>query len=435
MWLATTVPVRAGTPHYVFAHYMVCYATYGATIQGYEHDIQDAQAAGIDGFALDLGDYDDPAQVYYNTNTALMYAAAEQLGTGFKLFFSLEITNPPTIIDLISTYAGRTNTFRYGTKVVVSTFGQNQVDWSNRVFAPLQSNGISVFFVPHFWPNPIQELPTYQDGVGILNTYSNILNGLFWFGAAGLPAELVQCNSNYNAAVHQVGKLFMASASPSYWGNVQYSIGRRYFEFDGGEGTVMQWQGIITNQPDWVEITTWNDFNESTYISPVSNPGQYEAQVQVPVRYSHAGYLELAKRYIAWYKTGVPPATNDDALFYFYRTHSTNLVASATNDVPVTWFVGDVADVIYNTLFLTAPAQLNVLSGTNSATYSLGTGLQQVRTPFAPGTQTFTLTRNGAQVLSVQGPPILSQITNYDYFTASGYAYALQAPGNFSAKP
>jgi glucan endo-1,3-alpha-glucosidase len=227
----------------------------------------------------------------------------------------------------------------------------------------------------------------------------------------------------------------MASASPSYWGNVQYSIGRRYFEFDGGEGTVMQWQGIITNQPDWVEITTWNDFNESTYISPVSNPGQYEAQVQVPMRYSHAGYLELAKRYIAWYKTGVPPATNDDALFYFYRTHSTNLVASATNDVPVTWFVGDVADVIYNTLFLTAPAQLNVLSGTNSATYSLGTGLQQVRTPFAPGTQTFTLTRNGSRVLSVQGPPILSQITNYDYFTASGYAYALQAPGNFSAKP
>ena len=197
----------------------------------------------------------------------------------------------------------------------------------------------------------------------------------------------------------------------------------------------MQWQAIIANQPDWVEITTWNDFNESTYISPISNPGQYEAQVQVPMRYSHAGYLELAKRYIAWYKTGVPPATNQDALFYFYRTHSTNLAASATNDIPVTWFFGDVADVIYNTLFLTAPAQLNVVSGTNSVTYSLGAGLQQVRTPFAPGTQTFAVTRNGTPVLSVQGPPILSQITNYDYFPASGFAYGLPAPGNLTAKP
>jgi hypothetical protein len=113
-------------------------------------------------------------------------------------------------------------------------------------------------------------------------------------------------------------------------------------------------------------------------------------------------------------------------LFYFYRIHSMNLVA--TNDTPVANLIGDVADVIYNTLFLAAPAQLNVTSGTNSVTYSLAAGLQQVRTPFAPGAQTFTLSRNGTQVLSVQGPPILSVITNYDYFPASGYAYGPVIP-------
>ena len=430
----TTSTARAGTPHYVFAHYMVCYSDYGATVQGYEHDIQDAQAAGLDGFALDMPEWNG-TDWYYTNNCELMYKAAEQLGTGFKLFFSVEMTNTTSIVEMITHFAHRTNTFYYNGKLVVSTFGQNNANWQNGVFSQLQSNGISVFFAPFFWSTPVEELPSYQDGMGILNTYSNLLNGLFLFGAAGLPYELVQCNSNYTAAVHQAGKLFMASASPSYWGSVQNSIGRRYFEFDGGEGTVMQWQGIIANQPDWVEITTWNDFNESTYISPISNPGIYQSGLQVPVRYSHAGYLELAKRYIAWYKTGVPPATNKDALFYFYRTHSTNLVASATNDVPVAWFLGDVADVIYNTLFLTAPAQLKVVSGTNSATYSLGAGLQQVRTPFAPGAQIFTLTRNGTQVLSAQGPPILSQITNYDYFTASGFTYGLPVPINLNANP
>lgn len=420
---------NAANPHYVFAHYMVCFASYGATLQGYEQDIRDAQAAGIDGFALDEGAYDDPTQPYYNNNIALMYNAAEQLNTGFKLFFSVELTNTASIVDMISTYAGRTNTLRYQNKVVVSTFGQNSLNWSEGVFAPLEKKGISVFFVPHFWPNPVQELPTYQDGVGILQTYSNILNGLFWFGAAGLPSQLVDCNSNYNLAVHQNHKLFMASVSPHYWGWGQYTIGRRYFEFDGGEGTVTQWQGIIASQPDWVEITTWNDFNESTYISPVINPSQYEPQLATPFRYSHNGFLELSKQYISLYKTGQQQISlTNDALFYFYRTHSTNLVASDTNDPPVTWLIGDVADVIYNTLFLTAPAQLVVVSGTNSVTNSLAAGVQQVRTPFSAGAQSFTLIRNGVTVLYAPGPPILSQIVNYDYFPASGFAYGLLPP-------
>ena len=91
--------------------------------------------------------------------------------------------------------------------MVVSTYGQGNVDWSNGVFAPLQAKGISVFFVPFFWPNPVTELPTYQDGVGILNTYSNLLKGLFLFGASGLPYELVQCNSNYTAGRASGGEI------------------------------------------------------------------------------------------------------------------------------------------------------------------------------------------------------------------------------------
>jgi glucan endo-1,3-alpha-glucosidase len=436
-------PVRAAAPHYVFAHYMVCYSTYGDNIQGYMQDIQDAQAAGIDGFALDMGAYDDPTQPYYNKNVAYIYAAAANVNTNFKLFFSVEFTNTAAIVSLISSYASRPNTFYQGTNVVVSTYGQNAtlkpgdggVDWAKGVFAPLQQQGISVYFVPFFWPNPVTELPTYSQEAGVVNSYSNLVNGLFLFGAAGLPYQLANCNSNYTLAAHQGGKIFMASATPGYWGCGQYENDRRYFEFDGGEGTVLQWQSIIANQPDWVEITTWNDFGENTYLSPLNDPEQYNSALVTPHRYCHAGFTDLTRRYISWYKTGVPPATNQDALYYFYRTHSTNLIASATNDIPITLFHGDVADVIYNTLFLTAPARLQVISGTNSANYSLGAGLQQVRTPFAPGPQTFTLTRNSNTVVSVQGPPILAAITNYDYFTASGYAYGLMPPTNMVAHP
>ncbi len=146
----------------------------------------------------------------------------------------------------------------------------------------------------------------------------------------------------------------MASCSPTYWGCNQTTAGRSYFDTLGGEGLVNEWNWIIQHQPDWVEIVTWNDFSEGTYTSPISNPGQYEAQIQMPVRYSHAGYLELSKRYISWYKTGVPPAIDQDALYYFYRIHSKNAIA--TNDIPVTYFMvgsapGIIQDAIYHTLF------------------------------------------------------------------------------------
>ena len=126
VFLAFARPALAAGPHYVFAHYMVCYSDYGQSIAGYEHDIQDAQAAGIDGFALDVGDYDDPAQTYYNTNIFLMYAAAEQLSNGFKLFFSVDMgDNTNAIVDMIHTYANRTNSFHYQGRLVVSSFCGN----------------------------------------------------------------------------------------------------------------------------------------------------------------------------------------------------------------------------------------------------------------------------------------------------------------------
>jgi len=132
LWSA--FPATAAAPHYVFAHYMVCYATYGdfgpdtnSTIAGYKRDIQDAQAAGIDGFVLNMNAYNDPTQMYYNTRVAEIYEAAEQLGTGFKLFFSVNYAGESNVVNMVETYAQRTNSFRYNGKLVLSAYGENNV--------------------------------------------------------------------------------------------------------------------------------------------------------------------------------------------------------------------------------------------------------------------------------------------------------------------
>ena len=416
--------------HLVFAHYMVCFATYGETVDAYKREIQEAQAAGIDGFALNVGAWDD-VQLYYKTRVALMYNAAEQLGTGFKLFFSVDFENATNTVAMVESYASRTNTFRYQNRIVLSSYGHNDVpskgwvgvDWTNAIVGKLKQDGYPVFFIPYFFSDPVQELPDYSCAQNVLQKYGNLLDGVFLFTAAGLPAQLASCNSNYNAAVHAASKPFMASVAPTYWGCGQTSIGRRYFEFSGGEGLIAQWGAIITNQPDWVEICTWNDFNESTYISPVNNPGQYSADLQSPVRYCHAGYANICKYFINLYKTGVNATNDNDAFFYFYRTHPKSAVASNTNEVPVTWFIGSVTDTVYASVFLTAPAVLEVNSGGLRSTNSLSAGASSVETPFSPGPQQFTLTRSNQTLLSIQGPDILSQIQVYDFFTASGSIY------------
>jgi len=422
--------VVAATPHYVFAHYMVCFSTYGQTLDGYKRDIQEAQAAGLDGFALNVGAW-DATQVYYQTNVALMYAAAEQLGTGFKLLFSVNFGGESNVVDMVRSYADRTNSFRYNGRIVLSAWGGNNVplagwtglDWTNSIIGELKKEGIPIFFTPFFYSNPVNELPNYGNATELLGRYGNLLDGLFVWTAAGLPPQLAACNADYAKAVHLAGKTIMGSVCATYWGMSQYGLSRRYYEFDGGEGLALQWNAIITNQPDWVEICTWNDFNESTYISPIEDPGVYEAQLQTPRRYSHKGYLELSKRFITWYKTGQPPTIENDAVYYFYRTHPKDLVAANTNDVWVGWRTGVVADTLYTTVFLIGPAQLEINSGGNWTTNILSAGQHQLRTPFSPGPQQLTLRRNGVAVISAQGPDILATIQAYDFFTASGYAY------------
>lgn len=436
---AALLSAEAASPHLVFAHYMVCFATYGESIDGYKREIQEAQAAGIDGFALNVGAWDDP-QAYYKTRVSLMYNAAEQLATGFKLFFSVDFENASNTVAMVEQFAGRTNSFRYAGKLVLSSYGHNDVpamgwtgvDWTNAIIGKLTKDGYPVFFVPHFFPSPVQELPGYSDAQSILRKYGNLLDGLFLFVAAGLPPQLAQCNSNYTAAVHGVQKLSMASVAPHYWGCVQASLGRRYFESDGGEGLALQWSSIITNQPDWVEIVTWNDWNESTYLCPIDDPSQYFSGAQTPKRYCHGGYLELSKHYISWYKNGVEPPINHDALFCFYRTHSKTAVASNTNDLPVTWFIGNVQDTSYSSVLLLAPASLEIRSGATATTNTLAGGLHHVRVPFSSGPQSFTLRRNGVQLLSIRGSDILSNIVNYDFFPFTTHGqYPPTPPNNF----
>lgn len=106
-------------------------------------DISKAQAAGIDGFALNIA-----SQTPYTiTQLNNAYTAAEQ--KAFKLFLSFDYAaqgpwSAATVVSTINTYAVKAAQFKVSTKALVSTFEGpgNAADWTN-----IKSQ-TSIFFLP-----------------------------------------------------------------------------------------------------------------------------------------------------------------------------------------------------------------------------------------------------------------------------------------------
>jgi glucan endo-1,3-alpha-glucosidase len=427
---ATGAETAAQKRHYVFAHYMVCFAARGERVEDYKREIRQAQAAGIDGFALNCGAWHD--EPHYPRRVKAIYQAAQELGTDFKLFFSVDFAgldrHPPGefesyVLDMVKPYGHHPSQLRVDERIVVSTFaGEQGVDWRNRILAPLKAAGYDMYLVPFFYPRPrVTELPDEAAVRQHYRKWADLVDGMFYFGAAGTAPQLAASNAAYAKVLREAGKTCMCSFTPMYWGAAQPD--RRYYETCGGEGVELQWKSIIEHQPDWVEIVTWNDFSES-YICPVaSSAGSDERFVPAWLRSrsSHASYLELSRYYIEWFKTGRQPPLKD-ALFWFFRLHPKDAVAE--KDRPVKSLHGDVQDLLYVTAMTTAPAELRITSGGTKSVHPLGSGIQHVRIPFSCGAQHFSVYREGKSVLSGNGDAIVDRIERYDFFPTSGFAYA-----------
>ncbi len=247
---------------------------------------------------------------------------------------------------------------------------------------------------------------------------------MFWFGAAQLPDTIAQTSERFGALLHQNNKAFMSTVSGCYWGKVQYSIGRRYFEYEGGIGLDKIWTSIIKKQnPEMVEIVTWNDFNES-YIGPAENDKQIHYYLDPEPREfikNHQAYTYLNKYYIDWYKSGIEPPIVKNTLYYFYRTHSKNAIAA---DSSVSWKIGPIADSIYITTLFKDSATLKIESGNLIHTYTIPPGRNHGRFAFMPGAQRFSVNIDGKIIIDSKGPNIDSTIKVYNFYLAAGFAEA-----------
>ncbi|PSR84349.1 glycoside hydrolase, partial [Coniella lustricola] len=288
----------------VFAHYMVG-LTYGQTLSDWTHEIRTAQAASIDGFALNIG----PNDPYTLTQLRFAFEAAEGLFTlghadeeeeddggggahqrlppPFVLFLSFDMAarewSVEQVVELIREFTrSRVYYHHVDERAMVSTFeGPGWADHWESVRRQVGGadgdgdGGQGIFFVPDW-----SSLGPH----GVAGKLAHIDGAFSWAAWPRAGEERITGDEDreYLREKEKEDKVYMAGVSPWFytrlpqWNKNWYSSSERLW-YD-------RWMQILELQPDYVQIITWNDYGESSYIcDPPTRPSQVVPGAEVYV--------------------------------------------------------------------------------------------------------------------------------------------------------
>jgi glucan endo-1,3-alpha-glucosidase len=392
-----------------------------ATEKDFAEEIRQAQSHGLDGFVLNCGSWDKEPR--YHAYGKLIFAAASKLSTDFKLLFSADKLPLDETVAMVTEFYDHPNMYRFRGKPVLSTFAGGEKAWTRAFLTPLAAAGKPVFFVPFFFPrDPIGRITErFTDrNLAQLIADNSFVDGFFFFGASGQGDEIAQVSKKIGQAWHSAGKLYMAPVTPYYCGLPQNN---RVFESRGFEGMAAQWEAAINVGAQWVEIVTWNDWGESTYVASFGSPSTTDLwNGNWGPRLSHEAYLAASIYYIRWFKTG-DRSIHEDKLFWFYRLapHSQpgQISPNGVNAIFSPNGADKLEDRVFVTVFLTAAAQVNIASGDRQYTFTLPAGMHHLDAEFADGPQRFSMARNGRILLKGDGafPITENNWSNFDYLS------------------
>ncbi|KAK4106016.1 carbohydrate-binding module family 24 protein [Parathielavia hyrcaniae] len=293
----------------VFAHFMVG-NTKDYSEADWQNDMRLAQEAHIDGFALNIA---NEAGVVRPLLDKAFWVANN---LGFKLIFSYDYAGlgpfeKQTVIDLCNDYCNNGAYYRTGGKPLLTTFegperaddwhdikaatgGLFLPDWSSKgAKAALElSNGVADgLFSWAAWPWGDQDMNTYVDA-----SYKLFLNG----------------------------KPYMMPASPWFYTNLP-GYGKNWL-WRGDDMWFDRWNQIIFNQPEFVQLISWNDYGESHYIGPLMPGKAMEAFTigRAPFNYvegyPHDGWRAFLPYVIDLYKNGQATITKEGVVGWWRRS-------------------------------------------------------------------------------------------------------------------
>ncbi|KIJ64429.1 glycoside hydrolase family 71 protein [Hydnomerulius pinastri MD-312] len=426
---------RNSSTKYVVAHFMVG-NSYPYTVNNWKSDILLAHQSGFDGFALNVGsDNWQPQQV------ANAYEAAQQSGTGFKLFMSFDMSSLPcstasdaaALRTYITTYATHPNQFIYNGRVFASTFagesckfGQTSVQagWSTQFIQQLSGTN-AVHFVPSFFvdPSDFQSFNGAIDGIfnwnsawpiqvttSFASSLTSLVGDLFSASLSTLNplSSLVgstATDQQYINALHSMNgqKTYMAAVSP--WFFTHYSpqtYNKNWIYLSDDHLYAKRWESLmaIRDQVDVVQHLTWNDYGESHYIGPIEG-AQPNSEAWVD-GFDHTGWLNLTSYYATAFKTGSFPIITKDQIIMWSRPHPALATAPDPVGQPANFQITQ--DKIWAVVLAASPATVTLsTSSSQSQTFNVSAGLTKLSMPIqAGGFMHATLQRNGHTSINLQ---------------------------------
>jgi len=412
------------------------------TVAAYRVEIQRAKAMGVDCFAYNV----------VNVSLELpeidkLYEAANLEGD-FKLFPSADTccSMSEADMDRLMFYRYddparmRVDGGRYGQNLPVAQtwHGENKSvsEWK-RIQDEWAAAGKPMYFIPYFHP--------YGGVETDFSKWNGTVDGLYNFNGFASGDNAIkgsQTNHQYDlAADARPGMDAMFSCTPVFNRHSgSSSVENRILgDFEGFHAWLTCLEGLVQDNPRFVEFTTWNDYLEGTYLGgPYSNLDLWPTYGGNDL--SHDAYREIAEYYIRWYETGQQPQMTTDKIALAHRLHPENAPGIIPNGTGIADDTDNaltnsrgirpllrqadysvVEDRLYAAVILKQSGQVRLTSGITTQTFDVPAGVSEVSMPFAAGTQRLELLRGGNVVLTatsarqITGGPV--SLFNYNYQT------------------
>ncbi|KAL8293582.1 hypothetical protein RQP46_000283 [Phenoliferia psychrophenolica] len=337
-------------------------------------DIKLAASGGFDGFALNAAE----ESLIDATAIATAFSAAKSFGTTFKLFISFDMTVFPciaagdatVIIALSKLYASHSNqaTYKSTGQPIFSTFGGSDCTfgqsatgtwsqaWSVVVLKPLATaTGKTPFFIPAM----------YEVNSATFNTMPELQGVFNWMGDTNLTWD----------------------SDKAYISGMSDSQNRDSFV---------------------IEAVTWNDYGESTYLSPVLGTDSINSAWCTGLE--HSSLLSANFYYSEGWKTGTYPKITTNVIHLQARPHpnaakasndSTGAPAGGStggNSIGPSWEI----DSFFALIFATAASSVTMTSGKTTNTFSVAAGVTHLSSPLEAGSgMSATLSQGGKTVVTL----------------------------------
>ncbi|EMR89229.1 putative alpha glucanase protein [Botrytis cinerea BcDW1] len=431
----------------VFAHFLVGNVA-SWTTANWVADIQLAQEAHIDAFALNVG-YGDGS---IPNSLANAFLAAQT--TGFKLFISFDYTGgtapwpEANVISLLNTYKSSSAYYKYLGKPFVSTFEgvDNTADWTT---IKAQTG---CFLVPNWSSLGAQAAVARGTADGLFSW-----NAWPW----GNEDMNTYTDASYFVFLNQTGvpMPYMMPVSPWFYTNLpNYD---KNWLWRGDDLWFDRWQEILSidPQPEWVQIITWNDYGESHYIGPLHEE-EYasvfdsihgDAPYNFADSMTHDAWRQTLPFVIDTYKNGIATVKQEVVTAWYRLTSKDNSACSdgdttgnTANQFQIEFYPTDVVqDKIFYSAVLAEAGTVTVtvggvdLGATWTHTPSDAVGIYHGSVAYGShiGDVIVTVHTPSSGSIIFKGNPIVSSCSTWDGYTNYNAYTGFQTGSAVTATP